>query len=191
MADEEFTASLEQALKVLGKGGTILYPTDTVWGIGCDATNETAVQQIKLIKQRPEEKSFIVLVATEKDILKYTSAIDPLIFDYLQHTEKPTTVIYQNSTGIATGACAANGSVAIRVCKNEFCRHLIKRFGKPVVSTSANISGKAAPSTFKEIDDSIKQAVDYVVTYRQNDETPSLPSAIITTLNNKIEFLRH
>lgn len=175
----DFTNDIESCLKVLQAGGTILYPTDTIWGIGCDATNNDAVEKIIQLKQRPLEKSFVVLVADERDVLQYTAAPDLAVFDYLETCEQPTTVIYENALGIAENAVAADGSVAIRICKDEFCRHLIKRFRKPIVSTSANISGMAPPKKFIEINDAIKQGVDYVVQYRQNDMSDVQPSAII------------
>ncbi|HXL56489.1 MAG TPA: Sua5/YciO/YrdC/YwlC family protein, partial [Chitinophagaceae bacterium] len=121
-----FGIDIEQCLEVLKQGGTILYPTDTIWGIGCDATNDLAVEKIIALKQRPSEKSFVVLAASERDILKYVAAPDLAVFDYLENTEKPTTVIYEHALGLAENAIAEDGSVAIRICRDEFCRHLIK-----------------------------------------------------------------
>lgn len=175
----DFTNDIESCLKVLQAGGTILYPTDTIWGIGCDATNADAVEKIIQLKQRPAEKSFVVLVADERDVLQYTAAPDLAVFDYLETCQQPTTVIYENALGLAENAVAADGSVAIRICKDEFCKHLIKRFRKPIVSTSANISGVAPPKKFIEIDDIIKRGVNYVVQYRQDDMSDVQPSAII------------
>src|SRR5258706_8993078 len=165
MNENEFTEDIEKALQVLHNGGMLLYPTDTVWGIGCDATNEEAVNKIILLKQRPIQKSFVVLVASEKDILHYTAAPDLAVFDFLQTLEKPTTVIYEHALGIAENVCNKDGSAAIRICNDAFCRHLIKRFRKPIVSTSANISDEASPRNFSEISSVIRQGVDYIVQY--------------------------
>jgi L-threonylcarbamoyladenylate synthase len=175
----EFQSDIEQSLHILNSGGVILYPTDTIWGLGCDATNEDAVEKIYKIKQRPAEKSLIILLADERDILQYVTAPDLRVFDYLQSTQKPTTVIYEGAIGLADNLVADDGTIAIRLVKDPFCRHLIKRFRKPLVSTSANISGEPAPQTFGEIADQIKQSVDYVVQYRQNDHTPAQSSSII------------
>ena len=174
MPEELFKNDVEKCLQVLQNGGIILYPTDTVWGIGCDATNENAVNKIIQLKQRPQHKSFVVLVTEEKDILRYTASPDLSVFDYLQTVKKPTTVIYEHALGLAENVCNDDGSVAIRICNDEFCRHLIKRFRKPIVSTSANLSGKPAAGNFSSIDEAIKQGVDYVVQYRQSDSNSAL-----------------
>lgn len=189
-AETDFVSDVEKCLSVLQQGGIILYPTDTVWGLGCDATNEAAVERIIALKQRPAEKSFVVLTASERDILQYVAAPDLTVFDYLQQTAKPTTVIYENALGLAENVTAANGSVAIRICRDEFCRHLIKRLRKPIVSTSANISGVPSPHLFSEIAPEIKSGVDYVVQYRQDEQTPAVPSAIIEWKDGKIRVLR-
>lgn len=190
MTEELFNNDVEKALRVLQSGGTILYPTDTVWGIGCDATNEVATEKIIQLKQRPPQKSFVVLVADEKDIFRYTASPDLSVFDYLQTVQKPTTVIYEHALGLASNVCNEDGSVAIRICKDEFCKHLIKRFRKPIVSTSANISGEPAAANFYEIADAIKQGVDYVVQYRQNEIVQAKPSSIIRWRNGKPEIIR-
>jgi L-threonylcarbamoyladenylate synthase len=186
----QFENDIEKCLESLKKGGTILYPTDTIWGIGCDATNETAVEKIIALKQRPSQKSFVVLVAGERDILKYVAAPDLAIFDYLDRTKKPTTVIYENALALAENVLAEDGSVAIRICRDEFCKHLIKRFRKPIVSTSANVSGTPAPALFKEVDKVIINGVNYVVTYRQSDSSTTSPSSIIKWENGKVEVIR-
>ncbi len=190
MDEELFRNDVEKCLQALQNGGIILYPTDTVWGIGCDATNENAVEKIIQLKQRPQHKSFVVLVAEEKDVLRYTASPDLSVFDYLQSLKKPTTVVYEHALGLAQNVCNQDGSVAIRICNDEFCRHLIKRFRKPIVSTSANISGKPAAGNFSSIDPNVKQGVDYVVQYRQTDETLSQPSSIIKWKNGNPEIIR-
>lgn len=174
-----FNNDIESCLEVLNKGGLILYPTDTIWGIGCDATNPSAVEKIYRVKKRPDEKAMIVLVADEKDILRYVAAPDLAVFDYIKASPRPTTVIYEGAIGLAGNLIASDGSIAIRICQELFCRHLIKRFRKPLVSTSSNISGAKPPSTFAGISEEIKQQVDYVVSYRQSDETIATPSTII------------
>ncbi len=181
----DFSDDIENCLQMLHTGEVILYPTDTIWGLGCDATNETAVEKIISLKQRPVHKSFVVLVATERDVLQYTAAPDLAVFDYLQSAHKPTTVIYEHALGLAENILAEDGSAAIRICRDEFCKHLIKRFRKPIVSTSANISGKPAPDTFFEISNEIKTGAGYTVKYRQNDIAPSIPSAIIKWQHGK------
>lgn len=172
------------------KGGIILYPTDTIWGIGCDATNPEAVEKIFQLKQRPSSKSFVVLVADERDILQYIAAPDLAVFDYLGEQERPTTVIHDNALGLAENVVAEDGSVAIRICRDEFCRHLIRRFRKPLVSTSANLSGDASPSIFADIHSQIINGVDYVVAWRQDDTSPSQPSSIIRWKEGKAHVIR-
>jgi L-threonylcarbamoyladenylate synthase len=174
-----FDNDIEQCLKVLRGGGLILYPTDTVWGIGCDATNEQAAQRIYRLKNRQDNNALIVLVAEERDVLQHIANPDYRIFEYLRETTKPTTVIYRNAIGLSENIIGKDGSIAIRICQDEFCRHLLKRFRKPIVSTSANISGKPAPSTFADIQTEVKIGVDYVVTYRQDDTVPANPSFLV------------
>ena len=175
----DFQNDLGFCLTTLQAGGLILYPTDTIWGIGCDATNAEAVKKIFTLKQRAETKSMIVLMADERDILKYTSQPDLRVFDFLHTVQKPTTVIYEGPVGLADNLTGPDNTVAIRLVEEPFCRHLIKRFRKPIVSTSANISGQPAPAFFGEIDGLIKKGVDRIVTYRQDDISPRQPSAIV------------
>jgi L-threonylcarbamoyladenylate synthase len=176
---KDFEKDIEHCLVTLQAGGLILYPTDTIWGIGCDATNPAAVKKIYTLKQRAETKSLIVLMADQRDILKYTSQPDLRIFDWLATVHKPTTVIYEGAIGLAPNCINADGTIAIRLVADPFCRHLIKRFRKPIVSTSANISGDAAPAFFRDIDHRIVAGVDYTAQHRRDDETPRHPSAII------------
>jgi len=190
MLQHQFENDIEKCLEVLKQGGTILYPTDTIWGIGCDATNSAAAEKIMQLKQRPQQKSFVVLVASEKDILQYTAAPDLAVFDYLQAVTKPTTVIYEHALGLAENVCNTDGSIAIRICNDEFCRHLIKRFRKPIVSTSANISGDASPGNFAQISPLIKKGVDYIVQYKQEDNSLHAASALIRWRNGSPEILR-
>src|SRR5258706_1019309 len=175
----DFQHDIEQCLHILKNGGIILYPTDTIWGIGCDATNTKAVEKIYQLKKRADEKAMIVLVVDEREVLEYVASPDLHVFDYLQQTSKPTTVIYDGAIGFADNLINKYGTIAIRICKDEFCKHLIKRFRKPIVSTSANISGEPAPKQFSEITGEIKKNVGYVVQYRQHDNTIAEPSSII------------
>jgi len=174
-----FDHDITACCQVLNEGGIILYPTDTVWGIGCDATNEKAVEKIFAVKKRNEEKSMIILLAAEKDILHYTDHPDAVIFDYIKGIHKPTTVIYDGARNLAKNLVNKDGSVGIRLVKDEFCVALIEAFGKPIVSTSSNISGYPPPSFYEDIDVQIKSGVDYIVQHRRNDMTSASPSTVI------------
>jgi L-threonylcarbamoyladenylate synthase len=175
----EFENDIIHCLEILKKGGLILYPTDTIWGIGCDATNPDAVRKIFDLKQRPTTKSMIVLLADARDINRYTGRPEHYIADYLEKTDKPTTVIYESALGLAENLLSEDGSVAIRIVKEDFCRHLIKRFRKPLVSTSANISGSEPPENFTAISREIKDGVDYIVNYRQHENRPARASKVV------------
>lgn len=174
-----FQPDIDQCLQVLHNGGTILYPTDTVWGIGCDATNPEAVEKIFAMKHRPPRKSMILLLADERDILQYVASPDLRVFDYLQTVQKPTTVIYEKAIGLAANLVAEDGSIAIRLVNEPFCKHLIKRLRKPLVSTSANLAGEPTPAHFGDVTEHIRSSVDYIVQYRQEDTTPAQPSSVV------------
>jgi L-threonylcarbamoyladenylate synthase len=178
--ENDVTASLE----VLRAGGLILYPTDTIWGIGCDATDEAAVKKVFDLKQRPEAKSLVILLADVRDLLKYVAHPSPNIADMIAGFDRPTTVIYEGALDLAPNVINSDGTVAIRIVRDTFCRHLIKRLRKPLVSTSANISGQPSPASFRDVDAAIKEGVDYVVNYRQEDTTPAEPSRIIKLLKD-------
>jgi L-threonylcarbamoyladenylate synthase len=189
--EADFSTEVEAALAALRRGEVILYPTDTIWGLGGDATVEDAVKKIYRIKQRDDSKSLIILVADERDILQYVSAPDLAVFDFLQEQERPTTVIFDGAINLPDALIAEDGSIAIRIVKDEFCRHLIKRLRKPIVSTSANISGQPSPRFFDEISEAVKGQVDYVVKWRQEDKRPSLPSQIVRWKGEgEVEFIR-
>ena len=175
----QFNTDIEACLRVLESGGLILYPTDTIWGIGCDATSEAAVEKIFTLKKRIETKALIVLIADERSLLQYVASPHIEVFDYIQGVSKPTTIIYENAIGLASNLLAEDGSVGIRICADEFCKHLIKRFRKPIVSTSANVSGFPPPKVFSDIDIAVKEGVDYMVHYRQDDTIPVEPSAVV------------
>ena len=164
---------INKALATLKAGGIILYPTDTIWGLGCDATNPAAVERIFALKKRQDSKALISLVADEKQLKNTTGNIPD--FDI---TSAPTTVIYSKTKGLSSNLLAENGSAAIRIVQDDFCKQLILLFGKAIVSTSANISGKESPKQFSEITKEIKDNVDYIVNLRQN-ELMSTPSTIL------------
>jgi len=186
-----FFDDIESCVDTLNKGGTILYPTDTVWGIGCDAGNEKAVEKIFAVKKRNEEKSMIILVADENDILNYTDDPTPVIFDYIKGVHRPTTVIYDGARNVAKNLINKDGSIGIRIVNDPFCKKLIQRFGRAIVSTSSNISGYPPPSFFEDIDIEIKNGVDYIVQHRQDDLTPATPSAVIKLqADGKIRVIR-
>lgn len=179
-----FAQEVEITLEVLRSGGVILYPTDTIWGIGCDATIAAAVKRIYQIKKREDSKSLIILVADERDILKYVASPDLAVFDFIESQTRPTTIIFEHAVGLPDNLIAEDGSIAIRIVKDEFCRHLIKRLRKPIVSTSANISGNPSPQNFSEVSDEIKTSVDHIVKWRQDDTAIALPSQIIKWNND-------
>lgn len=164
---------IEKTIAVLKNGGLILYPTDTIWGIGCDATNTNSVEKIYTIKKRKESKALISLVASATQLKQLCSKIPKEGLN-----ENPTTIIYNQVTGLANNLLAPNGSAGIRIAQDEFCKELIKVFGKPIVSTSANISGENSPINFSEISEEIKNNVDYIVNLRQNEDM-QMPSAIL------------
>ena len=186
----EFEKDILNCIAVLKSGGTILYPTDTIWGLGCDATNENAVAKIYDLKKRPDEKTMIVLVPDKKEVLRFVASPNPAIFDYLDKTKKPTTVIYENAIGLAQNLIGKEGDIALRICKEEFCRHLLKRFRKPIVSTSANISGSKPPANFSEISDTVKRGVDFIVQHRQDETAHNEASSIIKWKAGNIIIIR-
>ena len=174
-----FDTEVEAALAILRNGGIILYPTDTIWGLGCDATNREAIKRIYQLKQREDSKSLIILVADERDIMNYVAGPDPAVFDFIDQQTRPTTIIFDQAINLPENLIAEDGSIAIRIVRDEFCRHLIKRLRKPIVSTSANMSGQPSPVSFSTVQEEIKKGVDHVVKWRQDDTEASLPSQII------------
>ena len=170
---------IKKALEVLKSGGIILYPTDTIWGIGCDATNVEAVKRVYEIKQREDSKSMLVLMENPNRISSYVDDVPEIALDLLEVTDKPTTIIYSGAKNLADNLINSDGSIGIRITTEEFTQQLIQRFKKPIVSTSANVSGDAPAKNFIEINQNIIDAVDYVVEYRQNDMTKAQASSII------------
>jgi len=180
-----------KALKVIQDGGIILYPTDTIWGIGCDATNTEAVQKIYKLKQRDEAKSMIILLDTENKLESYISEVNPLAYDLIEYAENPLTLVMPGAKNISPKLISSDGSVGIRVSKHPFCQQLIQRLRKPLVSTSANISGKPSPQYFLQIDADIINGVDYVVDIDQHSMEIKTPSTIMKLApNGSFEFLR-
>ncbi len=176
---EKMKEDIKKACEVLQKGGVILYPTDTVWGIGCDATNEAAVKRVYEIKQRTDSKAMLVLVDSDVKVDYYVQDVPEVAWDLIQYATKPLTIIYDGARNLASNLLAEDGSVGIRVTNEEFSKQLCFRFRKAIVSTSANISGRPAPASFNEIDDEVKQAVDYIVGYRQDELAGARPSSIL------------
>lgn len=170
---------LLSALETLKNGGTILYPTDTVWGLGCDATDFEAVQKIFAIKRRAESKSLIVLVSSFEMIGEYVENVPDIAFDLISQIDKPTTIIYSCAKNLASNVVAADGTIGIRIVKEPFCEELIRSFGKAIVSTSANISEGGTPAMFRQIPEEIIVETDYVVKYKQDIFERAKPSTII------------
>ena len=170
---------LKKACDVLRKGGLILYPTDTSWGIGCDATNEEAVQRVYTLKQRADNKAMLLLLGNEARLESYVQEVPEIAWSLIEVADRPLTLIYPGARNLAPNLIAEDGSVGIRITREEFSRRLCEQFRRPVVSTSANISGQPAPHAFQEIAEEIKQGVDYIVQYRQDDLTAAQPSSII------------
>lgn len=182
----DFEEDLRNSLKILKEGGVILYPTDTVWGLGCDPTNSAAVEKIFTIKSRSDSKSLIILVDGDQMLERYVRDIPEIVFELINVSDTPITIIYPNGKNLATGVCSADGSVGIRICREIFCQELIKRFRKPIVSTSANISGNQSPSNFGEIKSDIINSVDYIVKFRQEDRQKHSASPVIRVEQNGV-----
>lgn len=170
---------VRHAAQALRSGGVILYPTDTVWGLGCDATNPEAVAKIYAIKRRAESKSMLTLMRNEAQVERYVREPEEIAFDLMREAVSPITVIFDGATGLAPNLVADDGSIGIRIPRERFCEELLRLFPRPVVSTSANVSGSPTPAFFHEIDPGIAAAVDYVAEYRRDDTTPHRPSSII------------
>lgn len=180
-----------KALKIIQDGGIILYPTDTIWGIGCDATNTEAIKKIYKLKQRDEAKSMIILLDTENKLESYISEVNPLAYDLIEYAENPLTLVMPGAKNISPALIAGDGSIGIRVVKHQFCEQLIQRLRKPLVSTSANISGRPSPQYFSQIDDEVINGVDYVVDMEQHDMEIKTPSTIMRLApDGRFEFLR-
>lgn len=177
------TTEIIKAIEVLQNGGLILYPTDTVWGIGCDATNENAVRKVYELKKREDSKALICLVANDFMLEKHITNVPENAWDIIDLSDKPTTIIYDKPRGVAKNLIASDNTLAIRIVSDKFCQYLINKLKKPIVSTSANISGSPAPKSFNEISEDILKGVDYVVNLNR-DKKNGLPSSIIKLAND-------
>lgn len=176
---QEFGNDVNQALKTLQMGGIIIYPTDTIWGIGCDATNRAAVERVYSIKKRTEQKAMIVLMPEISWLSSYVRYVPEVAFQLIEVADKPLTLVLEGAFNLASNLMAPDGSIAVRIVRDPFCKALLEKFRKPIVSTSANFSGEPAPALFTDIEPRLLAMVDYVVTWRQNDLTPGKPSSII------------
>ena len=178
-------------MDVINRGGILLYPTDTIWGLGCDPFNKDAVERVLQLKNREAEKAFILLVDSVEMLKKYVERLHPRVETLLFYHTRPLTIIYDNPIDLPKGIIASDGSIAIRVTTDPFCKHLIHQFGKPIISTSANVSGEPYPPNFGAISTDIIKGVDYVVGIRQAEEKEVQPSVIATVnANGELEFIR-
>jgi len=182
----EFGDDIRSALKTLRAGGVILYPTDTVWGLGCDATNSEAVKKIYSIKQRAANKSLIILVNSPSMLTRYVDNPPEVALQLAELAESPLTIVYDRGRNLAEGVASADGSVGVRICADPFCDELITALRKPLVSTSANISGSDAPAIFDEISEELKASVDYVCLWRQDDRSRAKASSVIRVSGNGV-----
>lgn len=175
----DYKEDIDKALDVLRRGGIILYPTDTIWGIGCDATNSEAVATVYRLKKRSETKSMLVLVDSEKMLTRYCESVPEVALQLSELSERPCTLVLDGAINLAPNLVAADGSIGMRVTRDDFSRDLCRAFGRPIVSTSANISGEPSPALFREISPEVVDNVDYVVGWRRGDTAPSRPSSVI------------
>jgi L-threonylcarbamoyladenylate synthase len=182
---------INKALEVLKSGGVVLYPTDTIWGIGCDATNPEAVKRVYEIKQREDCKAMLVLMENPNRLNSYVEEVPEIAWDLIDANDKPMTLIYPGAKNLASNLINSDGTIGIRITSEEFTSKLIQRFKKPIVSTSANISGDPSPANFDEINETLKELVDYVVEYRQDDLEKANASSIIKIgVGGEVQILR-
>lgn len=182
----EFGDDVKTALKALRAGGVILYPTDTIWGLGCDATNAAAVRKIYAIKQRAENKSLIILVNSPGMLERYVDNPPEVALQLAELSESPLTIVYDRGRSLAEGVASADGTIGVRICADTFCDELITGLRKPLVSTSANISGAVAPALFDEISEELKALVDYVCLWKQDDRSRAKASSVIRVSGNGV-----
>ncbi|TDG36807.1 threonylcarbamoyl-AMP synthase [Pedobacter changchengzhani] len=182
---------INKALEILKSGGVILYPTDTIWGLGCDATNAEAVDKLLKIKNRPADKSLIILLDTDSKLQSYFNEIPEIAYDLMEYAENPLTIILSGAKNLATNVMNTDGSVGVRIVKHDFCTQLLQRFRKPIVSTSANLSGQSSPKLFDDLSEEVKENVDYVVDFEQESRTVKTPSTIMKlSPGGQFEFIR-
>jgi len=191
MTQKEIAEDIRNAVQTLRQGGLILYPTDTIWGIGCDAANEEAVRRIFQLKQREDSKAMICLVDSANRMQRYLRQVPDVAWDLVEYADKPLTLILDGAVNLAPSLIAEDGSIGLRVTRENISHELCYRFERAIVSTSANISGEPSPACFDEITDDIKQGVDYIMRSRQNDLSKSKPSQIIKlSLDGQIKIIR-
>ena len=189
--NEILVSEISEAVNILKNGGVILYPTDTIWGIGCDATNTSAIQKIYNIKERNDNKSMLVLLDNANKLDQYMDEVPEMAFQIIDIADKPLTIIYPNARNIAQNLISDDKTIDIRITSDEFCNALIKKFGKPIVSTSANISGEPNPKSFDQIAPKIKNKVDHIVKWRLNEKNSNQPSSIIKIgIKGEIKIIR-
>ena len=181
---------IDRCLHVLQEGGLIVYPTDTVWGIGCDATNAEAVKKVYALKEREDSKALICLVANQAMLERHVTHVPDLAYDLMDLSTKPLTIIYDNPMGIANNLIASDNTLAIRVASDPFCQQLIKRFRKPIVSTSANLAGARTPASFRQISTPILKGVDYVVALYQDANNQQSSSIIKLSKDGTVKVIR-
>ena len=181
---------MDRAIQTLRDGGTILYPSDTIWGLGCDATNDAACQRILDLKERPDNKSFIVLVDGFPMLERYVPEFHDVCYDLVDFAEKPLTIIYPGVEGLAPSVLAKDGSVGIRITKDPICLKLIRSIRKPLVSTSANISGQPNPSCFDDVDETIKLGVDAIVEEHLTEKMTKPSQIIKIGLGGEVQIIR-
>ncbi len=192
MEQIDLNKDIDAAVRVLDEGGVILYPTDTVWGIGCDACNPAAVEKVYRIKNRPDSKALITLVGSVGDLERWVEIVPPVAVDMISGSERPVTVVFDKGRGLAPNLLAADGSVGLRVTSEAYSRALCDRLGRPVVSTSANVSGDPSPAFYAEISPEILSLVDYVACYRRDDIVPRQPSQVVKiSSDGTVKILRH
>lgn len=192
MEQIDLNKDIDAAVRVLDEGGVILYPTDTVWGIGCDACNPAAVEKVYRIKNRPDSKALITLVGSVGDLERWVEIVPPVAVDMISGSERPVTVVFDKGRGLAPNLLAADGSVGLRVTSEAYSRALCDRLGRPVVSTSANVSGFPSPAFYAEISPEILSLVDYVACYRRDDIVPRQPSQVVKiSSDGTVKILRH
>lgn len=179
MSSDNYNEDIRNAIAVMNRGGVILYPTDTVWGIGCDATNTEAVKRVFEIKKREDSKALLVLVDSEAKVEFYVREVPEIAWNLIEISDRPMTLIYDDARNLAQNLIAKDGSVAIRITKEPFSKTLCQRFHRAIVSTSANVSGESSPATFAQISQEILSAVDYVCTSRREEKAQQKPSSII------------
>ena len=188
--DQRIFDEVSESLPVLKRGGLLLYPTDTVWGIGCDATNAEAVDKIYELKKRPESKALICLVSDLKMLRQYVEYIPEVAYNILKYADQPTTIVYDNPIRIAENLVGADNTLGIRIVQDEFCQTLIRKLGKPLVSTSANLSGEPTPMRYPEISAAVLEGVDYVVNLQRKHKSTKSSTVIRLSSDGQVKILR-